>query len=86
MSGDTTLVVESPIRYAAWLTSGEIPNCINIGTKIGAIIAHFAESAAITISIRADNKIKITKIGTTPISSFSNKLAPLTAITVPKFE
>ena len=44
ISGVMMLVEESPTRYAAWVNSGEIPSCISMGTKMGAMINHFAEA------------------------------------------
>jgi hypothetical protein len=41
-------VVESPMRYAACVSSGARPTCISIGTKIGASSAHFAEADPIS--------------------------------------
>ena len=44
ISGVIILVHESPIRYASCVNSGLYPIVINIGTKIGAIIAHLRVS------------------------------------------
>ena len=41
------LVLESPIRYATCVKAGERPRFTIIGTKIGAIIPHFAEAEPI---------------------------------------
>ena len=42
-SGVTTFVIESPTRYAACVSSGLMPTCMNIGTKTGAKNAYFAD-------------------------------------------
>ena len=77
---------ESPTLYEAWVKSGEIPNCINMGTKIGAINAHFAEADPMK---RFTNAVKST-IPTIVISGASanafNPDAPFKANKAPKFD
>src|SRR5699024_2057941 len=61
IKGETIFVTESPILYATCVIAGTSPTCINIGTKMGAIIAYFAESASISeliiITVRKINTI-----------------------------
>ena len=47
-SGEMELVTESAIRNAACVNAGEKFIFMNIGTKIGAISAHFADALPIT--------------------------------------
>ena len=58
ISGEMILVEESPILKTAWASSGDRPKRINIGTKIGAIMIHFAESIGKKRLIKAVKKIK----------------------------
>ena len=79
------LVLESPIRYATWVKAGERPRLTIIGTKIGAIIAHFAEAEPIK---RFKNAEIITNaiINGKPVKPMLfKKFAPLTEIIVPRF-
>ena len=79
-------VVETPILKAACVSSGESPRFINIGTKIGAIIAHFAESTAINKFIKAIKKIKtMIRLITVSQTSF-RKIEPFIESTSPIFE
>ena len=77
------LVEESPILYAICVNSGEYPIPINIGTNIGAIIAHFADAEPINKLMNAVTAINANSNGIPLIPVASKKLAPLTAITVP---
>ena len=61
------LELESPTRYAACVKSGEIPSCINIGTKIGANSAHFADEDPTNRLTNAVKKIMPTTV--TPLGS-----------------
>mgnify|MGYP003272409146 CR=1 FL=1 len=63
ISGVIILVHESPIRYASCVNSGLYPIVINIGTKIGAIIAHFAEADPKNKSMTHTSKTKPTASG-----------------------
>src|SRR5215213_1350089 len=56
-SGVMMLVVESPTRNAACVHSGEMPSGISIGTRIGAMNAHFADADPI---IRSRTTVNIT--------------------------
>ncbi len=79
-------VLESPIRNAACVSSGEYPNCINIGTKIGPSNAHLADAEPISRFTTAVNPM-IPRIVTPPGNpKCSNPRAPFTAINAPKFE
>lgn len=84
--GAIIFVLESPILYAACVSSGEKPRRMNIGTKIGAMIAHFAESTAMKMLINAVKTIKLTRRGIPVKPTDSRKLAPDTEIIVPRFE
>ena len=59
---------------------------MNIGTKIGAIIAHFAESTAIKILINAVSTIKQAINGSPVKPTDFKKSAPATEMIVPRFE
>src|SRR5699024_12322443 len=83
MSGVMMFVVESAIRYAICVTSGEYPNCIIIGTNIGAIIAHFAEALPINKLMNAQMIIKTINNGITVKLMLSKKLAPNTPTSKP---
>lgn len=57
---------------------------INIGMKIGARMAHFAEALPISILIAAERKMNSIIKGISPISDDINKSAPLTAKMIPR--
>ena len=79
------LVDESAILYAIWLSSGESPIFMNIGTKIGAMIAHLAEADPINRLMKADRMIKRITNGT-PVNFIDSKnSAPFTDRIVPRF-
>ena len=80
------MVLESPILYAAWVSSGERPRRMNMGTKIGAMMAHLAESTAMKILIPAVSRIKQTIKGSPVSPTDWRKSAPLTEIMVPRLE
>ena len=63
------LVQLSPIRYATWVSSGEIPNVINMGTNTGAKIAYFAEAEVMNRFINPDTKINTSISGIGPMFS-----------------
>lgn len=77
---------ESPILKTSCVSSGDKPRRINIGTKIGAIIAHLAESTGIKIFINVVRIMKLIVRGrpTNPIDS--KILAPVTEIIIPMLE
>ena len=77
---------ESPTLYDAWVKSGEIPNCINIGTKIGAIKAHFAEAEPMNKFTNAVSN-KIPTIVTSGANAIAfNPDAPFKANNAPRFD
>ena len=78
-------VEESPILYANWVNSGVYPSLINIGTNIGAIIAHLADADPINRFINAETKTNRTIKGNPVNPILCRKSAPLTATKVPKF-
>ena len=79
------LVLESPIRYATWVKAGERPRFTIIGTKIGAIIAHFAEAEPIKRFKKAEI-ITNAMINGKPVKPILfKKLAPFTEMIVPRF-
>lgn len=51
--GVMMLVAESPIRYAACVSSGVNPSSMTIGTKIGAMMGHLAEALPMNRFINA---------------------------------
>lgn len=59
---------------------------MNIGTKIGAMIAHFAESTAMKMLINAVNTMKQIISGSPVNPTDFRKSAPDTEITVPRLE
>ena len=59
---------------------------MNIGTKIGAMIAHFAESTAIKMLINAVNTMKQIISGSQVNPTDFRKSAPDTEIMVPRLE
>ena len=59
---------------------------MNMGTKIGAMIAHFAESTAMKILMNAVSTIKQIISGSPTNPTDCRKLAPDTEIMVPRFE
>ena len=65
--------------------SGEYPNIMNIGTKIGAKIYHFAVPLVIKKFTNVVIRIIPIIIGTPESPALFKKLAPVTAITVPRF-
>lgn len=76
---------ESAIRYAICVNSGVKPNWNIIGTKIGAMIAHFADADPRNKSKNAP-KIMNAKINGIPVKPIdSKKFAPLTERIVPRF-
>ena len=80
------LVLESPIRYAAWAKSGDMPSCINMGMKIGANKAHFADADP-TNRLMNPVKMMIPAMVTPPGSAIAFKnSAPLTANKMPKLD
>lgn len=58
--GETALVTESAIRKAACVKAGVKPSFMNMGTKIGAISAHFADALPIMKLISIVIQIKPT--------------------------
>ena len=78
-------VDESAILYAICVSSGESPISKNIGTKIGAIIAHFAEADPINKFKNDVNKINIIIRGMPVSPILFKKFAPFTERIVPKF-
>ena len=85
ISGVIMFVLESPILYANWQSSGLYPSNINIGTNTGARMFHFADAEPIKRFINAENNTKIIINGINPIFAFSKKLAPVNAMIVPNF-
>ena len=79
------LVLESPIRYATCVKAGERPRFTIIGTKIGAIIAHFAEAEPIKRFKKAEIITNAMMSGRPVNPMLFKKLAPLTEIIVPRF-
>ena len=78
-------VEESPILYATCVSAGESPRLYIIGTKIGAIIAHFAEADPMNRLRKADSKMNIIRSGS-PFSPIdSKKSAPFFARIRPRF-
>ncbi len=86
MSGAMMLVLESPMRYATWVSSGERPSRINMGTKIGAMIAHFALSTAIKMLMKAVRMMKQITSGSPTKPMSLRKFAPDTEMMVPRLE
>ena len=85
ISGVIRLVLESPILYATCVRAGDRPRLTIIGTKMGAIMAHFAEAEPI-------NRFKNAEIMTNEIMSGSpvnpmlcKKFAPFTEMIMPRF-
>ena len=77
-------MIESPIRYAAWMNPGSSPTRAKVGTITGAISAHIAEPDVM-------NRLMIEAISTSPITAMnpvafiaSSPSASFTAITVPR--
>lgn len=56
-NGVDTFTAESDTLKAAWVSSGEIPNIISIGTKMVDKIAHFEVAEVIKIFKHAVNRI-----------------------------
>ena len=63
MSGVMMLVADSPTRNTAWVASGVKPSSANIGTKIGAMIAHSAEDEVMSMLRAAANSTNPARSG-----------------------
>ena len=83
-NGLSGFVIQSPIRYAICVNAGLYPTIINIGTNIGASIAHFADALPINKFIKHESIINPTNKAGPPIPAFSRNSPPLTAIIIPK--
>ena len=79
------LVLESPIRYATCVKAGERPRFTIMGTKIGAIIAHFAEAEPMKRLRKAEIITKEIISGKPVKPMLFKKFAPFTEMIVPRF-
>ncbi len=75
-------MIESPTRYNSWVNAGWKPTDMNIGTKIGAKIAHFAEALPMKRFANAIITTKASRNGTgaDAIPAERRNSAPFTAI------
>ena len=83
-NGDIGLVIPSPILNAICVNAGEYPNIINIGTNIGAIIAHFADALPMNKLIIQHSIMNPIISGTPLIFAFCKNSAPFTDKTIPR--
>ncbi|MNC40341.1 hypothetical protein D3C75_890390 [compost metagenome] len=80
------MVQESPTRNAAWVSSGDIPTAISIGTMIGESSAHFADAEPISRLTAAVRTI-IPMMVASPGSAIAFRpSAPASATSVPMLE
>ena len=77
---------ESPRRYAACVKSGEMFNCINIGTKIGPNSAHFAELLPTNKFTNAVKKISPTIVTILGNANVFRNCAPSIASKAPRLD
>ena len=84
--GAMTFDALSPIRYATWVSSGAYPSSMNIGTKTGAITAHFADALPMTRLISAESRTNASMSGMPPSPEARSASAPLTAMIRPRFD
>ena len=77
---------ESPIRNSIWVTSGEKPTYMNIGTTIGAISAHWAEPEVMKRFTSATRITKAPKSSSGGRSAFCSSSEPLMAVQEPRLE
>ncbi|SUC46483.1 Uncharacterised protein [Providencia stuartii] len=84
--GVLTFIAESLTRKAAWVSSGEMPTAINIGTSTGAMIAHLDVAEVIIIFNIAVSRMTPKTVNPEGISRVRSNSAPDNANNVPRFE
>ncbi len=85
MKGVMMLVTLSPILYAAWVASGEIPDSMNMGMNTGATSAHIADALPISRLMTAVSTTKLISSKVVPGLSASSSEAPLMAEMMPSW-